>query len=98
MVFIETLSLKSGFFQLPKRPDLFVKGRAKNTLLGTKALTSRWLGIRIDFANGGCLSTMGSALRANFRRLAQAFLTRYCSVPCTKDGRWKSVSAMLRIF
>ena len=44
---------------LPNRPDLFVKGRAKNTLFGTKALKSRCLAIRIDFADDSCLSTVG---------------------------------------
>ena len=43
----------------PNRPDLFVKGRAKNTLFGTKALKSRCLAIRIDFADDSYLSTVG---------------------------------------
>ena len=41
---------------LPNGPDLFVKGRAKNTLFGTKALKSRYLAIQID---NSCLSTLG---------------------------------------
>ena len=43
---------------LQNRPDLFVKGRAKNTLFGTKALKSRCLAIRIDFADDSCPSTV----------------------------------------
>ena len=35
---------------LANRPYLFVKGRAKSTLFGTKALKSRCLALRIDFA------------------------------------------------
>ena len=51
---------------LPDRPDLFVKGRAKNTLFGTKAFKSRCLALRIDFAKyirvskvGFCTTPMG---------------------------------------
>lgn len=59
---------------LANRPDLFVKGRAKNTLFGTKALKSRCLALRIDFAKyirvskvDFCTSPMG-----------------WCSVCCTQ--------------
>ena len=34
---------------LPKRPDLFDSGRAKNKLFGTKAFKSPCLALRIDF-------------------------------------------------
>ena len=44
---------------LPNIPDLFVKGRAQNTLFGTKALKSRNLAIRIYFADDSCPSTVG---------------------------------------
>ena len=45
---------------IPNRPDLFVKGRAQSTLFGTKALKSRCLAIRIDFATVGfCTSPKG---------------------------------------
>lgn len=53
-------------FFLPDRPDLFVRGRAKNTLFGTKSLKSRCLALRIDFAEyvrvskvGFCITPMG---------------------------------------
>ena len=51
---------------LPNRSDLFVKGKAKNKLLGTKAFKSRCLALRVDFARnvrtssvGFCTSPMG---------------------------------------
>ena len=44
---------------LPDRPDLFVRGRAKNTLFGNKALKSCCLALRIDFANYNRLSNVG---------------------------------------
>ena len=70
---------------LPNRPDLFVKGRAKNTLFGTKALKSRCLAIRIDFADDSCLSNVvffvplpkGGVLYVDLRRFAQVCLTRF---------------------
>jgi len=44
---------------LPRRSDLFVAGRAKNTLFGNKVLKSRCLALRIDFANYKRLSNVG---------------------------------------
>ena len=44
---------------LPNRPNLFVKGRAKNTLFGTKAFKSRCLAIRVDVGDDSCLSNVG---------------------------------------
>lgn len=53
-------------FFLPDRTDLFVSGRAKNTLSGTKLLKSRFSALRIDFAEyvrvskvGFCTTPMG---------------------------------------
>lgn len=50
----------------PKRPDLFVAGRAKNKLFGTKAFKSPYLALRIDFLQperlfpvGFCTSPLG---------------------------------------
>ena len=36
---------------LPNKPDLFIKGKAKNKLFGTKAFKSRCLALRINFAD-----------------------------------------------
>ena len=44
---------------LPKRPDLFVAGRAKNKLFGTKAFKSPCLALRIDFLQPERLSPVG---------------------------------------
>ena len=57
---------------LPNRPDLFVKGKAKNKLFGTKAFRSRCLALRVDFATnvrtsnvGFCTSQLGSCSACN---------------------------------
>ena len=47
------------WFFLPDRPDLFVRGRAKNTLFGTKLVKSRCLALRIDFAEYVRVSKVG---------------------------------------
>ena len=44
---------------LPKRPDLFVAGRAKNKLFGTKAFKCPCLALRIDFLQPERLSPVG---------------------------------------
>ena len=46
-------SFVAHWFYLPARPDLFVKGRAKNTLFGTKAFKSSCVALRLDFAGNG---------------------------------------------
>ena len=38
---------------LSARPDLFVKGRAKNKLFGAKAFKSSCVALRLDFAGNG---------------------------------------------
>ena len=44
---------------LPKRPDLFVAGRAKNKLFGTKAFKSPCLALRIDFCSLSAFFLLG---------------------------------------
>ena len=68
-------SFVQDYLFLPNRPDLLVKGRAKNTLFGTKALKSRCLAIRTDFAEDSCLSTVGFCTSPRGR----------CSVPILAD-------------
>lgn len=49
----------SHWLYLPNRPDLFVKGKAKNKLFGTKAFKSRCLALRVDFARNDPTSSIG---------------------------------------
>lgn len=44
---------------LPNKSDLFIKGKAKNKLFGTKAFKSRCLTLRIDFAGNNRCSSLG---------------------------------------
>ena len=48
-------SFVSHSLYLPNRPDLFVRGKAKNKLFGTKAFKSRCLALRVDFARNVAL-------------------------------------------
>ena len=43
---------------LPNRPDLFVKGKAKNKLFGTKAFKSRCLALQVDFSKNVCIASV----------------------------------------
>ena len=43
---------------LPNKSDLFIKGKAKNVLFGTKALKSRCLALRVDFAGKNYCSSL----------------------------------------
>ena len=44
---------------LPNKPALFIKGKAKKKLFGTKAFKSRCLALRINFAHYSCRSLVG---------------------------------------
>ena len=52
-------SFVSHWLYLPNRPDLFVRGKAKNKLFGTKAFKSRCLALRVDFARNVRTSSVG---------------------------------------
>ena len=43
----------ADWLYLSARPDLFVKGRAKNKLFGSKAFKSSCVALRLDFAGNG---------------------------------------------
>ena len=46
-------SFVADWLYLSARPDLFVKGRAKNKLFGSKAFKSSCVALRLDFAGNG---------------------------------------------
>lgn len=52
-------SFVSHWLYLPNRPDLFVRGKAKNKLFGAKAFKSRCLALRVDFAGNVRTSSVG---------------------------------------
>ena len=61
---------------LPDRPDIFVMGRSKNRLFGTKAFKSRCLALRNDFAEitrnshtGFCTAESGVCTECNSQRV-----------------------------
>ena len=83
---------------LPNRPDLFVKVRAKNAVFGTKALTSRWLAIRSDFANYSCLSTSSGISNAVSNRLHIHCTVQYHAQEMVDGSPFLLRMAMLRIF
>ena len=56
-------SFEADWLYLSARPNLFVKGRAKNKLFGAKAFKSSCVALRLDFAGNGC-----SFLRGFFYR------------------------------
>ena len=70
---------------LPSGPDLFLKGRAKNKLFGTKAFKSRCLALRIDFNNlkrnsqaGFCTSLLGSCPVCHPKGVKAGFCHLFC--------------------
>ena len=46
-------SFVADWLYLSARPDLFVKGRAKNKLVGAKAFKSSCVALRLGFAGNG---------------------------------------------
>ena len=46
-------SFEADWLYLSARPDLFVKGRAKIKLFGSKAFKSSCVALRLDFAGNG---------------------------------------------
>ena len=65
---------------LPNKPDLFIKGKAKNKLFGTKAFKSRCLALRINFADYSRRSEVSRVFKiVTSRRLQRSlrFLTEF---------------------